>query len=335
MNQDFYISLLQKRLSEELSSFELEVLQKWEADPENRKLASEIEKIWSVNEPKELDFPIDLDKSFQGVLDKIDASDEIPVQEPTKVRRLNPYGNFWRVAAMLLIFSVVGYGIYQGTNKPNEWRAETTLKSIKEITLEDGTKVWLNKNSQLEFPESFEGDQRIVRLKGEGFFEVTKDVDRPFIVETTDIQTIVLGTAFNVKEETDRTTVHLDEGKVKVLSRGSGDFVMMNPQETVRFNKEDEELSLVKDLDGNGMAWKRKSLKFHDSSLDKALKDIARFFDAEISLRESTGAACPISGRYNTDSEIESLLRNVASVHGSSIEKINNNSFIVRGGNCN
>ena len=87
------------------------------------------------------------------------------------------------------------------------------------LTLADGTRVWMNADSQLEFPEQFNGTRRTVRLHGEAYFEVAKDRRHPFVVETDYLTTTVLGTSFNVRAYSQNdASVALVEGSVSVKS---------------------------------------------------------------------------------------------------------------------
>ncbi|MFR7879195.1 MAG: FecR family protein, partial [Butyricimonas paravirosa] len=91
------------------------------------------------------------------------------------------------------------------------------------MELADGTRVWLNAQSELRYPVQFIGNQRVVYLKGEGYFEVTSNEEKPFIVRTlSDVEVKVLGTRFNVsayEDDADVTTT-LAEGSVEVTVGG-------------------------------------------------------------------------------------------------------------------
>lgn len=109
------------------------------------------------------------------------------------------------------------------------------------IVLADGTKVWLNAESELEFPSRFEGDERIVYLKGEAFFEVTKDKKHPFVVKNDYFSTKVLGTVFNIRAfGKDDANVVLVSGKVVVKSGiFSDDFYVKPGQKAICMGRND------------------------------------------------------------------------------------------------
>ena len=101
-------------------------------------------------------------------------------------------------------------------------RIITTVGGDYFFILSDGTKVWLNAESELDFPVDFIGKERVVRLKGEAYFEVEPDAAHPFVVETKDVRTRVLGTSFNIKayDNEERVFTTLLTGKVKVSAVG-------------------------------------------------------------------------------------------------------------------
>lgn len=115
------------------------------------------------------------------------------------------------------------------------------------ITLSDGTRVWMNTDSQLEFPEHFMGSRRTVRLSGEAYFEVAKDRQHPFVVESSYFTTTVLGTTFNVRaySPTD-ASVALVEGRVSVKPATGGKTVVMAPGQLATLSNRQGALSLSK-----------------------------------------------------------------------------------------
>lgn len=98
------------------------------------------------------------------------------------------------------------------------------------LTLSDGTTVWMNADSKLEFPEHFSGARRTVRLTGEAYFEVAKDRKHPFVVETEFFTTTVLGTAFNVRAySANNASVALVEGSVALKNAKGGQQLVLTP----------------------------------------------------------------------------------------------------------
>src|SRR5690606_31670859 len=106
----------------------------------------------------------------------------------------------------------------------------------KQLVLPDGTKVWLNADSRLVYDGLLEGDTREVRLEGEAYFDVTRNVNRPFIITTDKISIRVLGTTFNVKAYPDdaRTEATLISGEIELsVNDRPREKILMQPNEKV------------------------------------------------------------------------------------------------------
>ncbi|MEJ5055498.1 FecR family protein [Sphingobacterium sp. MYb382] len=163
----------------------------------------------------------------------------------------------------------------------------------KLLTLADGTKVWLNASSRLEYPTAFEkGNPREVTLIGEAYFEVEKAKDWPFIIHTADVQTKVLGTKFNIKAYPGfaNITVSVKSGKVSV-SRGEKLLatLLKNQEFEVSPNKPSE-LGFLKEKELETKvagSWKDGYLEYEDESLKSIAADLERNFNIRILFKDS------------------------------------------------
>jgi Fe2+-dicitrate sensor, membrane component len=150
------------------------------------------------------------------------------------------------------------------------------------VVLSDGTKVWVNADSQIGFYSRFEDKKRIVELQGEAYFEVAKDENRPFIVRTNNMDVRVLGTHFNVKAYTneDYTYTTLSEGKV-VLKMGEQKAELIPDQQIVLNNQTGKyERKNVDALIYT--AWKDGKFIFRDETLENIMSSISRWYDVEV-----------------------------------------------------
>lgn len=149
----------------------------------------------------------------------------------------------------------------------------------RQITLPDSTKVWLNAESTLQYPETFEGKaERGVSLKGEAYFEVTKDAVHPFIVKTDALETLVLGTSFNVRAYSpDDTQVTLVEGSVKVSDKHHNE-IQLQPGEHIdgKLNKSQVEKADDYHSWANGMFY------FDDTELVEIMRELGRWYNINI-----------------------------------------------------
>lgn len=153
-----------------------------------------------------------------------------------------------------------------------------------QLTLPDGTKVWLNAASSLRYPTMFTGSDRRVEITGEAYFEVAHDATKPFIVQIQDKADIqVLGTHFNVNAYADepvlRTT--LLEGKVKITPKaGTGKSVTLSPDEECVLDGIHTEVKKVEVE--TAVAWINGRFNFKSADLDMVFRQLARWYDVEI-----------------------------------------------------
>jgi len=186
-------------------------------------------------------------------------------------------------------------------------------KSI--IELSDGTKVWLNAGSQIAFPTVFSGAFRKVELKGEAFFEVAKNAERPFLVETCDQVVHVVGTKFNVSAYPEDKFVQtvLQEGKVSLEIRDKklfkkDHFIEMDPDQMIELDKESKEIFRSVVDASKYIMWRDDILEFNKIDLGKALKQIERFYDIQITLADPKIALYKLSGKLDLKENPEDVL---------------------------
>jgi transmembrane sensor len=149
------------------------------------------------------------------------------------------------------------------------------------VTLPDGTQVWLNAASQLNFPSRFEGHDRIVGLEGEAFFKVSKDKDHPFIVESKGQQVKVLGTQFNINSYTDEKSINttLIEGSVQVTAAAKNIVLKPGQQSTVGAGK----TMVVSEADTTlATAWKNNKFIFENNDIQSVMRMIQRWYNVEV-----------------------------------------------------
>lgn len=152
------------------------------------------------------------------------------------------------------------------------------------VVLSDGTKVWLNSASSLTYPTRFVGDKRQVRLIGEAYFEVAKDMNKPFEVLNEEQVVEVLGTSFNIsaypEEKVVKTT--LLEGRVKIGIPGSEMFRLLQPNQQSTTMLGSSTIA-VKQVDTeSAIAWKNGYFMFDDEDFESIMKKIAKWYDVDI-----------------------------------------------------
>jgi hypothetical protein len=157
------------------------------------------------------------------------------------------------------------------------------------ITLPDGTKVWLNAMSALQYPTTFNGKERTVTCSGEAYFEVAKNAAMPFKVRINDTATVeVLGTAFNVNAYTDESSINttLLEGSIRInaLSSVALSSVILKKGEQARLTGNRLQLQPQPDLQ-QVLAWKNGTFSFTKATLPVVLRQLSRWYDVEFEYR--------------------------------------------------
>ncbi|MEG3659934.1 FecR family protein [Arenibacter palladensis] len=157
---------------------------------------------------------------------------------------------------------------------------------IFKLKLSDGTLVWLNAGSKLRFPQSFEttDENRTVYLEGEAFFEVTKNKDKPFIVNTQEVDVKVLGTKFNITsyENDDFIATTLVEGSVSVYENRTPDNgVILTPSFQASYNKFGNKFSKEKVDTDNYTAWINNRLVINNLRFSEILVKLERRYSVK------------------------------------------------------
>lgn len=152
-----------------------------------------------------------------------------------------------------------------------------------QVTLSDGTSVWLNADSHLEFPESFVGKERRVRLQGEAYFEVAKDAAHPFIVETDYFSTTVLGTTFNLSAYAGQSAnVVLIEGSVSVRANGQTESVQITPGTQATLSSTQSSFRITEVDTYPYTQWREGFFYFDDATLFEVMQALGRWYNVNI-----------------------------------------------------
>ncbi|MGQ8336838.1 FecR family protein [Sunxiuqinia sp. A32] len=217
-----------------------------------------------------------------------------------------------KVAAVLL----VAFGVYRFFTPENGGEDSMAMHTIEvpvgqhaELTLADGTKVWLNTKTKLTFPEAFDSDKRVVILDGEGYFDVAKNAERPFFVKTKKYSVKVLGTEFNVRAYDDNGyfETSLMEGSVEVLKTNEDRGVKIRPSERIYLS--DDKLNIGPILDYKQFNWKEGLICFDDESFNEIMKKLELYFDVQISVNNSVSHNYSCTGKFRTTDGVEHILK--------------------------
>ncbi|MFK7774910.1 MAG: FecR family protein [Saprospiraceae bacterium] len=335
MNSDYYISLIYKELKGVISPEETKDLRAWEKQSsENQLTSEEVRQVWIESEHYELPFKLDHDVDFNKMKSTITTS-----PTPAKVVPMRPRILWLQAIAAAVIVLLGATFLFQNYFENDaEWVVVKESNEVQEIQLADGSKAWLNAGSTLSYPAEFPATERPIKLNGEAFFEVSKDANRPFQVTTNRTTVTVLGTEFNVRDMAEEKTfeVAVQEGKVQVQKNESTQKIILVRNEKAVYDEKNDSLEKVVDQNLNATAWKSKSLKFRDNTLDEVISAITRQASNSLYIRLENDKMkkCRISGRYSTDTDIMVLLKDITSIHNMQVKQIDHRGWKISGGSC-
>jgi transmembrane sensor len=180
------------------------------------------------------------------------------------------------------------YSVKETSRSPEKSAVMNTIATPRggqyQVSLPDGSKVWLNTASSLKFPVQFSKKERLVILQGEAYFEIAKNKHLPFLVQTEQQEVQVLGTHFNVKsysgEATTRTT--LLEGSVAIAFKNRElKPALLKPGQQALLRNNDE-VSIAEAETEQVLAWKNGLFMFNGQNLEGIMTEVARWYDVEV-----------------------------------------------------
>lgn len=198
------------------------------------------------------------------------------------------------------------------------------------IVLADGTSVWLSPRSKIKVPNEFRQANRVVELDGEGFFEVTKNVEHPFIVKTGKYNVKVLGTRFNVfaYSEKSRFETCLVEGSVLVYNRDNEkDGLYLKPNEKVSL----ENNRLVKSVsDFNNEKYLESGVfSFQSKPFIEILEYLSLWYGVQFEVERSVAIYRKISGKFRQSDEVDNILRALQGAHSFNFKRLDNDKIQI------
>jgi transmembrane sensor len=213
--------------------------------------------------------------------------------------------------------SIINYN--KKTNSNAMAQVEIPYGKRLNILLSDGTKIWLNAGSKLIFPPRFSGNNRKVSLKGEAYFEVFKNREHPFIVSDDNMNVIVNGTKFNVRDNNsdNELEVVLVEGAVSLKKNSMmnilGKEIKLNPNQKAVYNKADNKTRVESNVNiGYYISWKEGLLEFNTESILNVFKRLSRFYNVSFVTEGGVELNRKISGKLDLNKSLEEVMNVVS-----------------------
>ena len=231
------------------------------------------------------------------------------------------------MAAAIMVMAVLYYFMSTKTEVPQIVQQADKGEQLR-FYLSDSTLVYLNSNSTLQYPSQFADSSREVILKGEAYFKVRSDIQRPFVVHSPNLSTTVLGTTFNIRDfNLETTVVSVHEGRVKVKST-TNEEVILAKNEQVKWDKATQRLFKEEvDLQDSDQ-WIRGRIQFDTTSIAEVIQVLNRRFNKTIVWEPTSQADSnyTISGDFN-GKDIEEVLEGIRFLYNLQYTKVSETQY--------
>lgn len=280
------------------------------ASSENKKYLFSIEELYHLGKWK-YDEEDKINVAMQRLKSVVQPVEMSVVSEKKEKKQMKHLFLWTRYAAAVLVLVLIGWLSFKGLASEDMIRVYADNK-IRKIELADGTKVWLNKGSMFEYPETFTNDNRKVRLNGEAYFEVARQTGKhKFTVESKLMTVVVHGTIFNMRSY-DKDTVaetSLIEGEVLVESANDDSKIVLLPGQKAIVEKNNHKM-VVKEtnslMDG---IWRNNMVPFQNATIQDIAKVLEDLYHVKIEVRTDIDLEHTYSGMIEKKEKLEDVMK--------------------------
>lgn len=302
-----------KYINNELTSEDLKLFKQMSDEQYSKELDETMEEEWQKSQTEQ---PNVSDQVMNRVKRRLDSEIMVkPQRVPVIYKTLA-----WAASILLpvLILSTI-YLYNENSQMASEQMVVCTSQGEKAtITLPDGSLVTLNSNSRLVYtPKNFNKESRRLDFMGEGYFDVAKNKDKPFIIDGRGLQVKVLGTKFNLlaRDESDFAELYLESGIVEFSSLKSQESVIMQPNKKVILNQRTGKLTLIDELEADAVAWKNNEMVFRNAPLHSVVNSISDNYHVDIRFKCQLDSTDLFTGTLVTD-DLNSVLAVLEMTYG-------------------
>lgn len=292
--------LIAKSLAGESSTAEEEQLNIWlQEDAANQEVFEKSKKTLELTKQyntADVDVPVDVDAEWKKFRSTVEGK--------TKTIEMvtSPMSLWYKIAATFLVLIVSGAILYFSLLR-NDETIYQTAESAEVFTLPDNSTITLNKNSTLAYNKEFGATDRVVRLTGEAFFEVTPNKKKPFIITTEKAKVQVLGTSFNIDAVSDEATeVTVATGVVSMSSIDTNKSIELTAGNKGVLTHADETLIKSDNDDVNFIAWKTRTITFEGTNLSEVVSTLNHVYNIQLNLADGIGGGCKVNVTFNNQS---------------------------------
>lgn len=261
---------------------------------------SEVVKWFATNEGQNF-LSNDIDESIESLLQGGDSElvsvSRIPSDKMlTRINRQIRFRQIRRISLraaavmvpFILLMGFIGYANSMRSLSDEAYAEIYVPKGAqRQITLEDGSQIYLGSDTRFRYPKNFSSEVRRVHLEGEGYFIVEKNPKRPFVIEIDDVEVKVLGTSFNVEAypEDSRITLQLDEGSIKLTASSSQKGYVMVPGEKLIYSRKDGNGTISRTKNESALKnWENQTFSFDNTPLRQVLETIKHWHEVDFQM---------------------------------------------------
>lgn len=324
MKEDRLIQLTTKECLETISGDEKEELSAIVKEERYQKIYSDLIQEWELAGKFQLKNKGDVDKAWSNF--------QSLVQETKPKSKIYTFRPFLKVAAAILITVSLSLIFF---NSWNTQEYETGIGETLEVILEDKSVILLNESSTLSISKVFNEEDRLVQFSGEAYFDIARDTERPFIIESKVSRITVLGTSFNVDARPGVETIQVDvtSGRVSLSEIGKEeDQIFLTEGMRGILDITNRELVSKTYSNENFLSWSSNTLEFKDLKMEEVIEDISKHFNTEITINNEAILNCNFTSTF-TQPTIEEVLKVMTLTLDLSYDK-SGEEYVLGGKGC-
>ncbi|NLR65671.1 DUF4974 domain-containing protein [Chitinophaga varians] len=259
------------------AALEQQVRQWAAASPENEATFLQVQQLWQLSPDLKILDQLDTHAAIARLQEAL--PEEKTIQLPARRYR-------WFRAAAVIIPVVAAASWYYYHTSTVTYKEKATLASIDSLLLPDQSRVYLDKNSRVRYPERMQKNRTVIMEQGTAYFDVATQTTTPFVVKVGQSSITVLGTAFNIQMEDRRIGVTVKTGKIRFASgHANAAETILTAGEGLHFDPATGSLEQYNAINSNADAWITHELVFVDAPLSEVCKKVEALYQVKINLR--------------------------------------------------
>jgi transmembrane sensor len=323
--------MIAKHLAGETDASEQSMLQHWKSESdENRQYFDKLQQVWdtAAQVRPQASRRIDTEAALKRV------KTHIHTQPGSAPRGRTISMAFWMRAAAAVIVVAGAFFLLRPKSDPAALEIAANASAVLTDTLNDGSVVTLNRNSGLTVASAFNKKERRMKLRGEAYFEVTSNPERPFVVEVQELEIKVVGTAFNVDNTSNPDEVIVTVTHGKVLVHDQTQQILLTAGEQAVYNRSTHRLSRYSGAQSpNTLAYKNRVFQFDATPLSKVLKQLNAVYGVNIKLQNPALENCPLTASYN-NLNIDRVLELITASFSFQLDRQPDGTVVITGTGC-